>query len=281
MKIKTLGSCLVILVILLSGCEKIFPPSPYHCESQPDKFKNISESNVSLIVLWALPSDNLIANKNKLIELIGTHTKQPFKLWLRDDSIESFTFSDKALEGKFDSAVISAVFSINETDPDSLIEMKSLISAFGVQTAIYAAQQSVPLAYERNWKSGEQTPALISMSFFQKPKGMEKKAFKEYWFCSHTPFAVDIHPLWHYERNAIEQALTENAPSYDGIVPLYVENDKDIAFSNFFSADGKNPFFNALRIQSDVNHFINLDLIETVPMREFVIDGKITTKENE
>lgn len=260
---------LLSLSFTLLACEKLFPPSPYTCENQPEHFKNIEEHSVSLFVIWANKNTNLLAAQQEIITQVQTLNQQPFKIWLRDNSINNFTLSDKTHEF---SGVISAVLSISETNPTRLLEIKNLLAPYGVHIAIYAAQQSIPLAYQKNWQSGEVTPALISMSFFQKPAGMNSTEFKNYWFCAHTPFAIDIHPLWHYERNAVRQLLTEGSPTYDGIVPLYLKNDADLTFSNFFSADNNNALFNALRIQSDVKNFINLDVIETVAMREFVID---------
>lgn len=261
-------------LFFLSACDKAFPPSPYTCESQPEQYKNVEEQEALLFVLWAKENADLLSEQKEIIARVQSIYKQPFKVWLRDDAIQNFTLSDKKRVFNGDiSTVISMVISVHETDIDKLMQIKELLSSYGEHVAAYATQQSVPRAYVQNWKSGEQTPALISMSFFQKPAGMNKEAFKQYWFCAHTPFALDIHPLWHYERNAVEQTITQNSPNYDGIVPLYLKNDEDIGFTKFFGANGGNPLFNALRIQSDVKKFINLNLIETIAMREFVIDS--------
>ena len=67
------------------------------------------------------------------------------------------------------------------------------------------------------------------------------------------------------------KALTSEAPDYQGMVPLHVKHDADLSFTRFFSHDGKSALGNALRIQADVKHFINLPAIETVAMREYVL----------
>ena len=127
------------------------------------------------------------------------------------------------------------------------------------------------MEYTKTWNTVEVSPGIVSFSFFQSPEGMSQEDFQEYWFCSHTPFALDIHPLWRYERNVVAEALTPDAPNYAGIVPLHLENDSDLNFNNFFSGDGNNPIATSLRVQADVSNFIDLSKIETTAMREYVL----------
>ncbi len=101
---------------------------------------------------------------------------------------------------------------------------------------------------------------------------MDYEDFKDYWFCSHTPFALDIHPLWRYERNIVEEAITADAPDYDGIVELHLREIKDLTDVNLFF--GGNFIVNGLRINNDVMQFIDMNTIEVTAMKEYILKSE-------
>lgn len=263
----------LLLCLLLSACSKVFPPSPYHCENEPKQYKNLAENTRYIFVLWRSEEQS---QKNFETLLFGKLSDQllaidspEVRYWVADPHVESMTLRQHP---RADGAVVAAVISMQLTDVSVATSITALLKQEVNFVASYQVNNSLPLDYEKTWPDGDVSPGVVSMSFFQRKSGLDTKAFKDYWFCSHTPFALEVHPLWRYERNPVVMAISNNAPGYDGIVPLHMQTDTELEdFSKFFGADGNWAVANALRIQADVSHFIDLDKIEATAMREYVM----------
>lgn len=237
----------------------LFPPSPY---AETDSFE---ESDSDLYVIWSGKTQTL-AELEQVFTQHENLSQAAGKLWLLDNSIKSFTFRNNHFNelGK-----IVAVLRVDNQASDTANQIiASLCNGNDFTCSHYSVKHSVPLIWENKSKAASRS-ALISMSLFIRKTGMEAADFKQYWFGSHTPFALDIHPLCSYERHHVTACKNESMPQFDGIVPLGVESLNDLQFAQFFSANGKSALFNALRIQSDVENFLNLQQIVTLPMREF------------
>ncbi len=273
-----LSSVIVLLSLVLVACDALFPPSPYDCEKMPE----VLETKAAAYVLWRKEAVQIFETNvfSKLIpwllaERMGRvgpdgEPLPSIKFWLRDDAVDNFTFSDAKRK---DGAVIAGLLLIQ--NPHEQEKLHALMDELFYDYAAFEVDNSIPLDSGFPYVSGEMLPGLVSVSFFEAPKEMSRENFKQYWFCSHTPFALDIHPLWSYERNHVNKQLVapkrvEGQLSFDAIVPLHLQHDSDIEFSRFFAADGNSPLKNALRIQSDVERFIDMDKIQTVPMRQFI-----------
>ena len=272
-KTLVLLSITVVAVFLLSACEKIFPPSPYDCENLPEAYQNLPEDNRYHFVLWRdagmsqAAFDELLFNK--LTPTILAIDSDSIRYWVTDPSIESLTLRQKPRD---DGALLAAIVSVKTDSKEDATRLYQWLSEQVHFASAYQVQHSLPLDYQRDWPVGEASPGIVSVSLFKRKEGLDAKGFKDYWHCSHTPFALEIHPLWRYERNVVVKALSADAPVYEGIVPLHMQKDEDLTdFSNFFAADGNWAIYNAMRIQSDVSNFIDLDHIEATAMREYVM----------
>lgn len=269
--VKSVG---FLVLLAIAGCiaEDPFPPSPYNCDNLPQIYKDLPETPAYNFVLWRSPSVSIDDFEDALLTTMSSqiiaYSPDFLRIWVNDTSIQNVTLSPKT---RSDGAILGAVIGLSLP---SVVEAEAIAAELEPQVAFLAGYQSLaslPMDYNKTWGDGERSPGLISMSFFHKPTGQSAEQFKSYWFCSHTPFAVDIHPLWRYQRFAVTQAFTADAPPYDGIVPLHLQIDSDFQFDNYFGADGNSPIANSLRIQNDVNNFLNLEKIETTAMREYVI----------
>jgi uncharacterized protein (TIGR02118 family) len=92
--------------------------------------------------------------------------------------------------------------------------------------------------------------------------------FIGYWHGTHTPLAIEVHPLWRYVRNVVRNTLTEGAPRYDGIVELQFRSTEDVTDSGRFY--GGKPE-NVQRIATDVRNFIDFETIDISHMSETVL----------
>ena len=278
MQIKNMlrGALLLLFSFLLMACSKVFPPSPYDCENLPQTYKDV-------FIMWRASDVTAQQFEQSLFADVTPQLKNynspNLRYWLADETIESMTLREHPRE---DGARVAAVISIELEDNNVAELIAQQLRPFAGFVAGYKVNHSLPLNYTKTWADGEVSPGVVSMSFFQRKPGQSQKDFKDYWFCSHTPFALDIHPLWRYERNPVIEAVTKNAPAYNGIVPLHMQSEAGLeAFSQFFAADGNNAIYNALRIQNDVSNFIDLDKIEATAMREYVMTSPLSKESTE
>lgn len=134
--------------------------------------------------------------------------------------------------------------------------------------AIYRQQVALPRAYERSWPDGQPSPGLKQISLIRRKPGMTLEAFLRHWHLTHTPLALEVHPLWSYVRGVVCEALTPDAPDYDGIVELHFRHVEDVTdMQRFYGGDSANM----ARIASDVQSFIDLSRIELVHATERVL----------
>lgn len=250
--------------------KKFFPPSPYNKSNLPEPFKSVAEHDAVNYVLWSAKTErgHIDRLRDFLLQGLKTETSGAITLWIREPAIKSFTLKDGKSGGE--EKVIVALVRICPQEKAVAEKLLKLINEEGYQAQAFWVKNSTPLDYEQNWKMAERSPGLVSISFFKAKKGLSREEFWDYWFNAHTPFAIDIHPLWKYERNRVLSTIDGKEALFDGIVPLHLRQDSDLRFSAFFTNDGKSAPKNALRIYADVSQFINLGRIETVAMREYV-----------
>ncbi len=267
---KLTAITLLILVNLL-GC-KLPEPSPYDCNTMPEQYKNLPETVEYLFILWRPQNETMTSFKTALFDNIvpqlEAYNPDELKVLVREPNIKSLTLRSRPLvDGSNVSAVISFAASTNE----EAIAVAQLMQAEASVSfvAAYKALRAVPRDYTRYWADGVVSPGIQQMTFLQRKVGMADQPFKDYWFCSHTPFALDTHPISRYERNRVTEALTENAPNYDGIVGLHMENTADLTDLNRFLA-GKIVYW-GLRVQVDVLNFLNMNTIEVSAMSEHIL----------
>ncbi len=272
---------IAIVNLFLSGCEKVFPPSPYDCKNLPNAYQNLPEDNRYHFILWRKSDvsqkafDDLLFNT--LTPTILNIDSDSIRYWVTDPTIESLTLRQKPRD---DNALLAAIISVKTDSQSDAMSLYSWLSQHVHFASAYQVQHSLPLDYQRDWALGKASPGVVSLSLFKRKEGLDKLGFKNYWHCSHTPFALDLHPLWRYERNVVVKALNANAPVYEGIVPLHMQQDQDLTdFSKFFGNDGHWALYNAMRIQNDVSNFIDLDHIEATAMREYVMK-EVGTRES-
>lgn len=269
----------------MTACSKVFPPSPYNCENLPRKYQALPESPRYMFILWRAadisPEQFRTLLFGEFSSYLLAQESEEIRYWLTDNNIDSITLREHPLA---DGSEVAAVISMDLVNKQVALDIVKKLQPQLSFMAAYKVSNSLPLAYNKNWPDSEVSPGVVSMSFFRRAEGMEYQAFKDYWFCAHTPYALDIHPLWRYERNPVLEALTKDAPDYDAIVPLHMQEDEQFTdIFQFLGADKNWPLSNALSLQNDVSNFIDLEKIEATAMREYVMRSQrsVDLKEGE
>lgn len=257
--------CIVIITMICSGCHL----NPYTCDNVPEAYQDLETSTHYIYVLWRA-ADEPVASFQEMIfdDIVPVIRNRVRKLtvMISEPDIKSITLSTVPRE---DGATIAAIISVmtgNRKTAEALIDIfKPKIHFF----AGYEVLRAIPVNYEKDWPDGDASPGIKQMTLLQKRKDLAYEEFKDYWFCSHTPLALDINPIWRYERNEVVKAMTADAPPYNGIVGLHFQSDEDLTDLNRFF--GGNFLVNSLRIGVDVYNFIDMKSIEVIAMTEYII----------
>jgi len=146
----------------------------------------------------------------------------------------------------------------------------SLTSAEGFEGS-YMAREVLPVAYEKTWEDGNETPGACLLTLFHRKPGLDRDLFLSRWFEGHTPLSLRIHPLWNYNRNEVLKSTSEDSPWYDGIVEEQVNPASDLLNPmKFFGPPVKVPR-HMLMVLRDSRSFIDMKRIETYLAAEYHI----------
>ncbi len=133
----------------------------------------------------------------------------------------------------------------------------------------YRVTEALPVTYKKVWKDAEVTPGACLLTLFSKKKNIDYKTFINRWHNGHTPLSLRIHPLWNYVRNVVNERITEDSASFDGIVEEQVRKASDLL--NPFRFFG-NPLViipRMLMVYSDTKSFIEYEGMETYLAEEY------------
>ncbi len=148
---------------------------------------------------------------------------------------------------------------------------EGVVTDHGYDLWCYVVDESIPLAYERDWPDGQATPGVSLLTVFNRKPGLSDEVFLDRWHNGHTPLSLRLHPLWNYIRNVVLQAATEGTPHRDAIVEEHFRRREDLLNPAIFFGSPATMLFNMLRVGLDVRRFIHLSTIETYLAREYHI----------
>lgn len=230
-----------------------------------------------VFILWRPESESLEDFRNTLLS-----EKGPALLAQSPDSL-SISIAEPGVEGidhpREDGSVVSALVSAGVDNLADARTLAEILDPSGTYIAGYAVTEAIPLDYDKTWPDGDLTPGISQVTFLYRKQGMGYDDFLDYWHNSHTPLALEIHPLSRYVRNVVVSSMTPNAPMYEGIVELLFRTREDLVDPvRFFGEDTDN---NMIRISEDIGNFINMDLIEVTTMCEYVLKSRNTGEINE
>lgn len=156
-----------------------------------------------------------------------------------------------------------------ELDPDAKREpIEATLGALASRVAGYRVTESVPVAYaDRDWPDGQRSPGVTLVTMLVRNPALGHEQFMREWHEVHTPLSLEVHPLWSYVRNVVDEVLTPGAPRWPGIV---TESFRTLAHVTdpalFYGAPG-----DAKRVLEHVSRFLDLPKIETYLMNEYIM----------
>ena len=158
-----------------------------------------------------------------------------------------------------------AAVSIKKGDSPFIDE---LLNTPGFEGA-YTVTEALPVAYEKAWPDGKRTPGVCLLTLFKQKKGIDYNTFLDRWHNSHTPLSMKFHPLWHYNRNVVEDRQCAETAGWDGIVEEHFRTRSDLL--NPFKFFG-NPLVivpRMIRVYTDTRSFLDYKTIEPYLAAEY------------
>ena len=136
---------------------------------------------------------------------------------------------------------------------------------------VYKVTEALPVAYSKHWEDGVRSPGTGLLTLFKQRKDITYETFLDRWHNSHTPMSLKYHPLWHYNRNVVDEKLTDTSVKWDGIVEEYFQTRSDLM--NPFKFFG-NPLVivqRMINVYKDTNSFLDYKSIEPYLVAEYWI----------
>jgi hypothetical protein len=167
-----------------------------------------------------------------------------------------------------DGAILSGLVSATLAERGDALAMMGVLDPTGKYVDGYAVSQDIPRDYERTWELGTPSPGVRQVTFLRPKPGLAQADFMEHWHGKHGPLALEIHPIWRYDRNAVLNGLTEHTPSLAGIVALHFRELADATDpKRLYGGDDANMG----RIYEDVRSFLDMSTLRVMLMREHVL----------
>lgn len=161
-----------------------------------------------------------------------------------------------------DKIALISVHGVDDKAFDFIKKTEGLSGTFKVTEAL-------PIAYEKDWADGEATPGVCLLTLFRQNPKIDYDTFMDKWYNGHTPLTLKIHPIYHYNRNQVNENLGDSPVKYDGIVEEHCRTRKELMNPfKFFAKSGFAPV-NMIKTYFDVKSFIDYKSIETYLVVEF------------
>lgn len=219
-----------------------------------------------LYVIWRAADDAPSETRRRLLDEIS-----PSILAMEVSGL-AMDFADTSLramnETREDGAKVAALISVVGASEAEASDVAALLEGASAHVDGFRVETELCLDYERGWALGERSPGVVQVTFLRRKAGLDDAAFLHAWHGVHTPLALEIHPLWRYDRNVVTGAITAGAPPYEGLIELHFRDEADLREPLRMYGGSKE---NMKRIQSDVVQWIDLSNIVVVPMSQYVL----------
>jgi len=135
----------------------------------------------------------------------------------------------------------------------------------------YRVTEALPVTYKVNWKTGEPTPGACLLTLFAKKKNIDYATFIHRWYDIHSNHSIQIHPLWNYVRNVVNEKLYPDSVWFDGIVEEQVREERDLLNPFRFWGNPVVILPRMLKELYDTKSFIDYSSMETYLATEYLI----------
>lgn len=176
--------------------------------------------------------------------------------------------------------VISAEISLWVEEFKQHHEIEKSLEPYGFRSAGYLVDECLYTEYggnrhfrERDWPDGERSPVVMAVTLMERPHRLSHEEWIRRWHGTQSPVSEAMQPRARYIRNVVLQAVTPDAPPFEGIVEEAWPSARHI--TNSFLFYGASNIFqlalNMYRMFRSVSAFLNFSKIRTSTMSEYIL----------
>ena len=233
-----------------------------------------------IYVLWASEGQS----KNKIKDLLLSEVQQKLydagvqKLTMYIDDEHSMVRSPapKLYRGP----AISAEISLWIDNAEKHQELEKILAPYSFRIAGYVVDEFIYTEYggnrhfhERDWPDSERSPVVMAVTLMERPHRLSHEEWIRRWHGTQSPVSEAMQPRARYIRNVVLQAVTPDAPPFEGIVEEAWPSARHI--TNPFLFYGARNIFqlarNMYRMFRSVSAFLNFTKIRTSTMSEYIL----------
>ncbi len=159
-------------------------------------------------------------------------------------------------------------------------EIEKSLEPYGFRSAGYLVDELIYTEYggnrhfrDRDWPDGERSPVVMAVTLMERPHRLSHKEWIRRWHGTQSPVSEAMQPRARYIRNVVLQAVTPDAPPFQGIVEEAWPSARHI--TNPFLFYGASNIFqlalNIYRMFRSVSAFLNFTKIRTSTMSEYIL----------
>jgi hypothetical protein len=146
----------------------------------------------------------------------------------------------------------------------------ALLEAETDSLAAYLVTESMPTP-PPDPADGQRTPGLANVALLRRPAELNQPTWLHRWLINHTPVAIETQSTFGYTQNVVVRALTENAPTIDGIVEeLFPDGAVSDPYVFYGARDEADLQDRLSRMIDSVSTFGAHQNIDTVPTSRYV-----------
>jgi hypothetical protein len=176
--------------------------------------------------------------------------------------------------------VISAEISLWVDDVERHGDIEKLLESQRFKIAGYLVDESIYTEYggnrhfrQRDWPDGQRSPVIMAVTLMERPRKLSHDEWMRRWHGTQSPVSEAMQPRARYIRNVVVQAITPNAPPFEGIVEEAWPSARHIT-NPFLFYGAKNIFQlarNMYRMYRSVSAFLEIRKIRTSTMSEYIL----------
>ncbi len=147
------------------------------------------------------------------------------------------------------------------------------VAAYLVVESLYEDYGTTPHAGPRQWADGERSPGVLTVALVHRPEGLGYLEWIRRWHGTQSPVSGELQPRTRYVRNEVVRALTEGAPSVDGIVEEGWPSAEHVADPMLFfnAATPEQLDAHVGRMMASVEACLDLDRLRSTTMSEYLV----------
>jgi hypothetical protein len=187
-----------------------------------------------------------------------------------------------------DGAVAGAMVRLVELDPqmeavvsvwvDTAMDrvrhpIEAVLAGAASKIAGYLVTESTPLRNTtRVAPSGARTDGFSNLAFLRRPARLTREAWLDAWQNGHSQLAIDTQSTFGYTQNVVVRAVTEDAPTFDGIVEELFPPEALTDLHAFFDAVGDDEKLtkNMTAMGESTDRFGASESIDVVPTSQYL-----------